>query len=234
MPRFALALLAAHLLLALTLIPPWQQPDEPTHVAAVEAQISRMTRRETTDPGREGEILQSMAQYDWWEHRRLGERTPAVLARNFQSQSEAIPGPVGSPAPAGSLPPYAMAGGRIVSWLPRDTVAEDLYWLRGLSAVAGLLTLWVAWHGARECLGALGGAVVALLVALHPQYAIISTAASPDAFVNLAGAFVWWQAVVTVKRLRLLPLALMWVAATAATSVDRMGTPLLAFALLAS
>ena len=45
--------------------------------------------------------------------------------------------------------------------------------LRAISAVFGMLTLWIAWLGARECLGTLGGATVALLLALHPQFAIV-------------------------------------------------------------
>lgn len=127
-----------------------------------------------------------------------------------------------------------MITGRILSRLPRTTVEDDLYWLRAFSALAGFLTLWVAWLGARECLGALGGATVVMLLALHPQFAIVSTAASPDAIVNLAGACVWWQAAVAMKRTRMLPLAPMWAAAIVATWMDRMGVPLLAFAVCVS
>ena len=233
--RGALALLAVHLVIALALTPPWQQPDEPTHVAAVEAQVSRLSSVNQSDPGREAEILQSMAQYYLWTHRHLGGETPSVIAKDFLHASAAGPAQVGSPAPSGvDIPTYALAAGRILSWLPRVTVVDDLYWLRAFSAIAGLVTLWVAWRGARECLGTLGGATVATLLALHPQFAIVSTAASPDALVNLAGACVWWQAVLTLKRPRVLSLALMWAAAILATSVDRMGAPLLAFALVVS
>ena len=98
-----------------------------------------------------------------------------------------------------------------------------------------MLTLWIAWLGARECLGTLGGATVALLLALHPQFAIVSTAAAADGLVNLFGACLWWQTAVAVRRDHsLLQLIGVWGAALAAASADRMGVPLLAFALLVS
>lgn len=229
----ALALLALHLAIALVLIPPWQQPDEPTYVTSVEAHVSRLTSSHPSDQGREAEILKSMADHDWWRHRRAGAEPPA--RDNFLHASAYGPVQVGSSAPGeADTPTYALVTGRMLSWLPRMTVVDDLYWLRALSAVAGLLTLWVAWLGARECLGPLGGATAAIVMALHPQFVITSTAASPDALVNLAGACVWWQAAVALRRKQIWPLATMWAAAIAATSVDRMALPLLIFALCAS
>ena len=238
-PRFpvllAAALLTCHLLLALALIPPWQQPDEPTHVAGVETQVSQLLHGNgIADPGREAAILESMARYDWWEHRRVGFKAPAVLARTFQSMAEMGFGPVGSPVSLDQLSPYAIVAGRVLTWLPRASVTDDLYWLRGASAILGLLTLWAAWLAARECFDSLGAVVVPLLLALHPQFAVVSTAASPDAFVNLAGAVVWWQAASAVRRGRILPLGGMWAAAMLATAVDRMGVPLLVFGLIVS
>lgn len=230
--RSAVALLALHLAVALALIPPWQQPDEPTYVTSVEAHVSRLTGSHLADAGREAEILQSMASYDWWRHRRPGGETPDSIAQNFHDAAAAGPVQVGSSAPAeADTTPYALMAGRILSWLPRASLVDDLYWLRTFSAVAGLLTLWIAWLGARECLGALGGATVAMAMAMHPQFAIVSTAASPDAFVNLAGACMWWQAVIAARRKAIWPLAAMWAAAVAATSLDRMGVPLLVFAM---
>lgn len=234
-PLAASALFILHCLIALALIPPWQQPDEPTYVTSIEAHVSRLTSSRATDRGREAEILQSMARYDWWRHRRPGGQPPAVIADNFLYAAAGGPVQVGSSAPGeADTPTYALVTGRMLSWLPRMTVVDDLYFLRVFSAVAGLLTLWVAWLGARECLGALGGATVAMVMALHPQFAIMSTAASPDSLVNLAGACVWWQASIAVRRKQMWPVATMWAAAIFATSVDRMGVPLLIVALCVS
>lgn len=221
------------MLVALALIPPWQQPDEATHVARVELERSQIALLDgTPDPAREGEILQSMARYDWWEHRDRRSETPTVIPKNFSSTGYGVAVPAQSFAGPTA---YTLVTGRLLSWIPRLTIVEDLYILRTLSAVFGLLTLWVAWLGARECLGTLGGVTVTALLALHPQFAVVATSAAADGLTNLFGACVWWQAVLALKGDRaLLPLAGVWLAAIAAASTDRMGVPLLAIALVVS
>ena len=227
------ALLACQLLLALALIPPWQHPDESTHVARIELQRNRiLLLDESPDPAREGEILRSMARYDWWDHRDFRSEAPAVIPEDFFSAGNGV----AVPAQTFARPTaYTLIAGRLLSWLPRLAIVEDLYVLRAMSVVFGMLTLWIAWLGARECLGTLGGATVTALLALHPQFAVVATAAAADALVNLLGACVWWQTTLAIRRTHsLLPLAGVWCAAIAAASADRMGVPLLAFALVVS
>ena len=227
------ALLACRLFVALALIPPWQQPDEATHVARVELQRNQIFLLDgSPDAAREGEILQSMARYDWWEHRYRRAEAPTTIPKDFISAGYGVAVPAVSFDRATA---YTLFTGRLLSWLPRLTIVEDLYILRALSAIFGMLTLWVAWLGARECLGTLGGATVAALLALHPQFAVVATAAGADALTNLFGACLWWQAAIAVNRNDgLLPLTGVWAAAIAAVSADRMGVPLLAFALAVS
>lgn len=229
----ASALLICGLSLALAVVPPWQHPDEPTHTAVVELQRSRVALQDgTRDPGREGEILQSMARYDWWEHRARGFEAPTVVPENFLAAGRRV----GVSSLDVTRPTtYYLVTARVLSWFPRLAVAEDLYLLRGLSAVLGALTLLVAWRGARECLGSLGGATVAVLLALHPQFALVFTSAAPDPVANFFGACLWWQAMVAFKcRNVIAPLVAVWAAAIVATSADRMGLPLVAIALVVS
>ena len=230
----ACALLACRLLVALALIPPWQQPDEPSHVARVELQRSQIDLLDgSPDPAREVDILQSMAHYGWWEHRDRRWETPVVIPEDFSTAEMRRAGvPALSP---GDSPIYFVVAGRLLSWLPRLSVVDDLYILRGVSALFGLLTLWFAWLGARQFFGTLGGATVTVLLALHSQFAVVSTAAAADALVNLLGAVLWWQTVLAVKRNDgLLPLIGVWASAIVAASTDRMGVPLLVFALIVS
>ncbi len=217
-------------MVALALIPPWQQPDEPTHAAVVERQKNRFSLHDgSRQPGREREILSSMTRYRWWEHRAIGFPIPRDMPDNFENR-------VGVPSEGSARPGvYSLAAGRFLGWFPQMSVLEDLYLLRAVSAVLGLVTFWMAWLGARECLGALGSATVSGLLALHPQFAILSTAATPDVIANALGAFLWWQTAVAVKRRHLaLPLISVWVAAIGAAAADRMGVPLLAVALVVS
>lgn len=234
----ASALLAARFLVALALIPPWQQPDEATHVAHIELQRSRAAGLDTEpDPAREAEILQSMADHHWWEHRRVGLRTPIIAPDKFSYFGAAGTGisAVVEVLLVSDPPAFYVVTGRLFNWLPRFTVVQDLYLLRVMSALLGLLTLWVAWLGARESLGARAGTIVAVLLALHPQFAIVSTAASPDPVPIFLGACIWWQTAVAIRRERFaVPLAVIWAAAVAAASTDRVGVPLVAVALLVS
>lgn len=230
LPLTALAIFACRAVLGLALIPPWQQPDEPTHLALVELRRSQIALLDgKPDPAREGEILSSMARHEWWKHR--GRKAPEQLGARFvyadvQSTIYTI-----APRPA----VYYRIAGELLSWLPRMSVADDLHALRVFSASLSMLTILVAWLGARECLGAAGGATVALLLALHPQFVVASTAVSADAMVSLLGATVWWQAAVALRRNQfLLPTAAMWVATFCAALTDRSALPLLVMAFAAS
>ena len=79
----ALLVLAVRLLLAILVIPPWQQPDEQAHVAATEAWRSRHEGSHVTDVLREREILQSMLSHRWWQH--YGFAPPATAPRRFDA-----------------------------------------------------------------------------------------------------------------------------------------------------
>jgi hypothetical protein len=131
--------------------------------------------------------------------------------------------------------PFYRSIGGALSVAPQMSVEADMYAMRSVSAALAILTLWLAWLGAREALGEMAGAVVVLLLALHPQFAIVSVAAGPDALVNAAGACLWWQAMRALKRPRyLVSLAGVWAAGMAAALSDRMGVPLLGAALMVS
>ena len=55
---FALAIFVCRLVVAMTLIPPWQQPDEQVQVAVAEVWRSRFTGTNGPDPGRLREIVE--------------------------------------------------------------------------------------------------------------------------------------------------------------------------------
>lgn len=230
-PIAATALLASRLLLACVLIPPWQQPDEPTLFALTQLQASRISGfQESADPGREGEVLRSMATYEWWRHRAYGFPVPDVPPKRFVDAGQRVADEViGIDNP----PTYYHVAARVLTWGGGRSLVQDLYLLRAFSAVLGMLTLWIAWLGARQSLGSVGGAAVAGVLALHPQFAVVATAATPDAMVNLMGALMWWQAARACTHARpLWPLVGVWAAAIGAAAADRMGVPLLAAAFL--
>src|SRR5688572_23962229 len=64
----AAVVLLSRMALSLAIVPPWQQPDEPIHVAIAEVWRSRITGEGTSDRGREAEIIDSMIRHHWWRH----------------------------------------------------------------------------------------------------------------------------------------------------------------------
>ena len=224
----AVGFLAVRIICALAVIPPWQNPDEPAQVAYAEYSRSALSSTPHPDPAREVEILESMAHYNWWPY--YGQATPSPLPVILDAAGETA-----GVNPADPDQPRLYY--RIVSAvLPFDRsrpVTWDLYWMRFFSSALSLVTVWVAWKAASECLGDAGGGTVAALLALHPQFGLVSATASPDAVVNLAATTLWWQGMRAVRGVRpAWSLTYAWVAAAFAAIADRMGIPLLAMACL--
>jgi hypothetical protein len=225
----ALLVVLLRVILSLALIPPWQQPDEPSHVAVAELWRSRADGSTSTDPGREGDIIRSMIAHQWWEH--YGRTPPENPALRFIAHFEK---PIGAdPLTSNFSRAYYWVVGHMLAVAPRMAVETDMYVMRTLSAAFAMILVWIAWLGAREALGDVRASVVVFLLALQPQFAVTATSANPDMLIDLAGACIWWQSMVALNRPRsVLPLALVWVAAGSAAFVDRMGVPLLVIALL--
>jgi hypothetical protein len=188
----ALAVFACRAAMALLVVPPWQHPDEPQHVLWSRI-ISRQQVPDPTviiDVPAEAEIVTSMAANGWWRH--YGLPTPDPPSMTFAHGPYLVNRGVGS-LPGGPAA-YYLVTGRALRWLNVTELMPQLYALRILSGVLALATLWIAWLGAVNWLGRGAALGVVTLMALHPQFVLISTAASPDAVVNLLGVVVWWQA----------------------------------------
>jgi hypothetical protein len=171
-----------------------------------------------------------MIAHRWWEH--YGRTPPGDPPPRLATYT-GLPFGI-DPVRANFSRAYYWTVGGILSLGPRMPVHLDLYLMRVLSAAFAAILLSVAWLGTREALGDTHAAVVTLLLALHPQFAVTATSANPDMFIDLAGACVWWQAMVGLCRNRVSALGFVWVAAAAAAFVDRMGVPLLIVALVAT
>lgn len=228
-------LFVCHLAVSLALIPPWQHPDENAHVAIAEAFQSRLLGIHPSDPGREEEILRSMTEHEWWRH--YGVPPPEPLPARFAllSSQNALDTLGTEPTISDHPTPYYLAIAAVLMFTSGTSVVDDLYVMRALSAVIAMLTLWVAWRAVREFLGESAGTTIAVMLALHPRFAVASTAANSDALVNLAGVIVWWQAMRAVRGANVTwPVAAMWTAAVCGAVVDRMGVPLLIAACVIS
>jgi hypothetical protein len=219
-------MLLAQFALTLVVIPPWQNPDEPQHVmfASVLAKHGTAMLPDAFDDQIEGDIVASMARHRWWQ--LYGRPVPSPMPPTFKGvesvQMSSIQGPAA----------YYVGAASLLNRLRIDDVTSRLYVLRLVSAALGLAALWSMWAGTRLLIDTTAASVVVLLAALHPQFAIVSTTASPDAVVNCAGAVMWWQTGrIWARRRPGISFVVLIAAALIGAAVARLGLPLLAVAL---
>lgn len=233
--RAAALCFVAGLISALVVIPPWQQPDEPQHV-----QTARLIAWYGADlvgsgeaPERgERDIIASMAKARWWEH--YGDQTPDVLPRAFAEGPSRLADHYGGGQVGGSLLYHRGIAAilRATGRTDAGDVLPALYMMRVVSALAAVVSLWFVWTGTRLLLDERAALVATSFVALHPQFILVSTTASPDALVNLAGAVFWWRSAALISESTVRNIAWLWFAVVAAVLIRRMGAPLAIVAIL--
>ena len=234
----AAAIFAVHASLALVVVPPWQHPDEPQNVALIrllkeagstrplDELIMRYRGGTRDDPATEPLIVASMVQHRWWEH--YGRPAPDPPPTTFKAAGAVVGADFGLPG-GGMLYFTTFAG--VFRSLGIDAPLPQLYVVRVFSALCGLLTLWLGWSAMRVAFGASVAAAVTAVLALHPQFVLVSTAANPDALVNLLGALAWYFAVRSLAGGSSVGNGTgLLAAALAAGLVKRVGVPLLACA----
>jgi Predicted membrane protein (DUF2142) len=228
--RWLLALVAVVFLiraaLALAVIPPWQKPDEPQHLERIRVIMERPTFDLTvrTAPAIQHEILNSMAQFDWWRH--VFRAPPQPVPETFAKDAFFGRTPEGMV----NMPPvyYAL----VTAYLRAEGASGLLAQYRAArlpSIVFGLLTIGCLWAAVRDALASEAAATsVAALLAFHPQFLQVATAVTPDALVNLVGALVYWQVVrLSTNKAPWLAVAILLAAAILAGFTKRIGAPLL-------
>ena len=174
-------------LLAIAIVPPWQNPDEPQHFEFVHilARQEQLDLSERRDLDLERALLRSMSTHGWWRH--YAEPEPSPLPVDFLEVAEHLFPVITSP------PLYYLLGAAGLKITRPDDLLTQYYVLRGLSLVLAVPTIMCIWAGARRLFGTRVAAGATLLTALHPQFVLMSTAVNPDVLVNLCGAVVWWQ-----------------------------------------
>jgi len=211
--------LALRLIGAALLLPRWQGPDEPQHVYLISSLVGGY------GPLREAEAatVESMYRNGWWEHFQL--RRPQTVPHTF------IEGPANVTDVRGA-PGGPIVFHRVVAWMLRGldvkTVDEQYAALRLAGACLGFLTFWIVWKANRLLFGweiAIGAAAV---VALLPQYLLVSLNANPDGAVLGMGALIWLcAALVITRRAILLAVTAAWLCALAGVAIRRLAFPLL-------
>jgi hypothetical protein len=234
------ALFAVRLALAFVVVPRWQGPDEPQHYlvsasvlrdlpAGEDAFVPLPPPVDTAVRALEGELIRSMARSGWWQY--YGAQTPPEPLPTRLHEGPGLLSNAGGAAGGSRL--YFTAASVVIRALGVSGVEREYDILRLLSSLWGLLTIGVAYVASRAWLDQPSALAVAGVVAFHPQFVIVASTVSPDAFVNFCGAVVWWQSVRALTNVRArTSIAATWIAAIAGMLARRLGTPLLGAAAI--
>jgi 4-amino-4-deoxy-L-arabinose transferase-like glycosyltransferase len=167
-----------------------------------------------------------MAHFNWW--RQYRQPTPNPMPARFADVPDRT-----SPIGGGVQPVYYVASATYLKLLPLDGLLAQYAAVRILSMICAASTILAAWAAARLLFGELSAAVVAMVMALHPQFLLVALTAGPDAFVNLLGAVIWWQAARMIRdRQPLAAIAVMLLCACLLVFTKRQGAPVAAAAPL--
>src|SRR5688572_19574955 len=123
--------------LAVIVVPPWQNPDEPQHVMSVRQVLSFGAgyRHDVLDQRAERAIIASMAEHQWWNH--YGRATPVPLPQSFAEGPARVIGGYFGPPDGGSRVYYRSIAG-LFRVARIDGLIPQLYIMRLLSAALAL------------------------------------------------------------------------------------------------
>jgi len=172
-------------LIMVAVIPPWQGPDEPRHFEYVRLLHDRgrlLTARDTS-PALQREILESMDRHDYW---RFGYTQFPVDPRHPPQSFEEVYWPI-DPYWLFQPPLYYVLAAGALAPLSQAPVDTQLYALRFISILPGLLTILVAYWLARELFPDDRQLVIGIpaFIALLPMQAFISATVSNDQLAEL-------------------------------------------------
>jgi hypothetical protein len=214
-----LAVFLCRAALASAIVPPWQGPDEPTHLALTYG----LTMPTVMHQRMEADVLQSMVRQGFWA---LYEDPPPDPLPPLLSHVLGI-------GPGTLTQPLYYVLGAVVLRISRPSDVESAYrHLRYFSIVLAVLALAFGWAGSRLLFGSEVAAGAATIAVLHPQFLLTAISVNSDALLNVCGGFVWWQAArVMTGRRRAFSIALMLTGAAAAILTKRLGGVLLVIAV---
>lgn len=180
--------------LAITVIPPWQDPDSPGHFELTQILALQDTFNLSERPGDaklQQAIVGSLAEYGWWQH--YGETEPSPLPVDFDGVGHGVSSVGLSPPLYYLIGAGTLKGAAALRLISRDDLVGRYKLLRWVSVTLAVPILVCIWAATRRLFGVHAAIGVTLLTALHPQFVLMSTAVNPDVLVNLCGAAIWWQ-----------------------------------------
>ena len=212
-PLFYLLVLSAlRGALYLAAVPPWQNPDEPTHFEyAALAAAGRPAADPRPDLVLQKKIILSLDQHRFWEYEGLQRPDPLPATFAETPLLKEVPTQIGRKPFL-----YYLLASFPLRLVPERPLAFQLYLLRSLSLLFTLGTIVAIWSTARLVLPAdpVFPFAAAAAAAFVPQFILAGTSAGPDALSNLLCAWIIFLAIAVAVRGISLPRLLSAVAVT--------------------
>jgi hypothetical protein len=182
----------------LIIIPPWQNPDEPTHFEYLKIFMDQETFSLAIQPDflTQQAIIKSMDRYRYWDYVQISRPDP--LPDLFQW----TPFLNTSFTQIGLTPPfYYLLVASILSPFREKSLETQFYLARGVSMCFGLLTLFLIYFTAKELLPNKPELISAILafVGLLPQFNLVATSVNPDSLANLLATGVIYLLILLIK-----------------------------------
>lgn len=181
------------------LTPPWQSPDEPRHFEYVSLlyEKRRLITEKDVSPLLQRAIIASMQEHNFWQFGR-GLLNPQKPPQSFED----IWGAGGPTTLLHRSPLYYLLGLPFFALVAGKDLVTQLYTLRLLSVILGMLTVLTAWLTARELFPdddfmAIG---VPAFVALLPMFAFMAGSVNSDNLANLVVSLLLLLLVIVFRR----------------------------------
>lgn len=180
------------------IIPPWQNPDEPTHFEYLKILLDQksFSLKIQPDLSIQQAIIKSMDHHRYWEHVQIPRPDP--LPGSFAE----IPFLFVSRTQIGITPPfYYVLVSYLLSPAREKNLETQFYLVRGISTGFGLVTLFLSYLIARELLSDKPERIVAVLafIGLLPQFNLVVTSVNPDSLANLLATGVIYLLILLIK-----------------------------------
>jgi 4-amino-4-deoxy-L-arabinose transferase-like glycosyltransferase len=188
-----------HGLIYSAVIPPWQSPDEPRHFEYVSllCEKRRLITEKDVSPPLQRAIIASMQEHNFWQFGR-GFFNPQKPPQSFAD----IWGAGGPTTLLHRSPLYYLLGLPFFALVAGKDLVTQLYTLRLLSVILGMLTVLIAWCTARELFPdddfmRIG---VPAFIALLPMFAFMAGSVNSDNLANLVVSLLLLLLVIVFRR----------------------------------
>lgn len=176
--------------------PPWQTPDEPKHFEYIRLlyEKRRLVREEDMSPRIQEDILSSMREHDFWKFAGSVSKVSEAEATSFAA--------MGWATELDRPPLYYLLHVPFYAIISQQPVAVQLYVMRFISSMLGMVTVLIAFLTARELFPDSGFMIISVpaFVIFLPMYTFLTGSVNSDNLAILLLSALFLQVILGLKK----------------------------------